>query len=144
MQAWLNLRNGGSIVSASYESQVFNSSAIEKVGQMWSNVLGYLNQVLAGALIPIFGERVTYLIGQTIPLLANTIIILLIIFGLLLSLKKCGLMDIYFIIYALNSLYIHALIGKSTNVISATTKPNSNPNSNPNKYIIIFFGNIHL
>ncbi len=101
LQAWLNLRNGGSVVSASYESQVFNSSIIEKIGQMWSNALGYFNEILAGSLVPVFGEKVTSIVGSAIPLLANTIIILLIIFGLMLSLKKFHLMDIYFVIYIL-------------------------------------------
>ena len=101
LQAWLNLRNGGSVISASYESQVFNSSMIEKIGQMWSNAFGYFNEILASSLVPIFGEKTTSLAGSAIPLLANTIIILLIIFGLVLSLKKFSLMDIYFIIYVL-------------------------------------------
>ncbi len=101
LQAWLNLRNGGSVVSASYESQVFNGSIIQKIGQMWSNALGYFNEVLAGSLVPVFGEKVTSMVGSAIPLLANAIIILLIILGLVLSLKKFSLIDIYFAIYIL-------------------------------------------
>ena len=101
LQAWLNLRNGGSVVSASYELQVFNGSIPEKIGQMWSNILGYFSEVLASSLVPAFGEKITSLVGPAIPLLANTIIILLVIFGLVLSLKKFQLMDIYFVIYVL-------------------------------------------
>ena len=101
LQAWLNLRNGGSVVSASYELQVFNSSVIGKIGQMWSNVLGYFNEVLVSSLVPAFGEKITSLVGSAIPLLANTIIIILIIIGLILSLKKFQLLDIYFVIYIL-------------------------------------------
>lgn len=101
LQTWLNFRNGGSVVSAKYESQVFNSSVIEKIWQMWSNVLGYFNEVLAGSLVTAFGEKVPPLIGPAIPRLANTIIILLIIIGLMLSLKKFQLLHIYFAIYIL-------------------------------------------
>jgi hypothetical protein len=101
LQAWLNLRNGGAVVSASYESQVFNSSVIGKIGQMWANVLGYFSEILAGSLVPIFGEKVTSMVGPIIPLLANTIIILLVIFGLAISLKNFRLMDVYFVIYIL-------------------------------------------
>ena len=68
---------------------------------MWSNALGYFNEVLVGSLVLVFGEKVTSIVGSAIPLLANTIIILLIIFGLILSLKKFHLMDIYFVIYIL-------------------------------------------
>jgi len=99
IQFWLNLRNGGSVISAGYESQVFNGSVIEKIGQMGSNLLGYLNQTVAGALVPVFGARVTAFIGPLIPLILNAVILLLIIFGLLLSRKKIHLMDIYVLIY---------------------------------------------
>ncbi len=101
LQAWLNLRNGGSLVSASYESQVFNGSIIEKIGQMWSNALGYFNEIMAGSLFPVFGEKLASFAGSAIPLFANTVIILLIILGLVLSLKKFDLMDVYFVIYLL-------------------------------------------
>ncbi len=101
LQTWLNLRNGGSVISAGYESQVFNSSVIEKIGQMWTNLLGYFNETLASSLVPMFGEKVISLAGSEILLLANTIIILLTILGLIFSLKKFQLMDIYFSIYIL-------------------------------------------
>ena len=103
-QFWLNLRNGGSVISAGYESQVFNGSVIEKIGQMWMNLLGYLNETVAGSLIPVFGEKVTSLVGPIIPLLINAGILILIIFGLMLSRKKIHLMDIYVLIYLMGIL----------------------------------------
>ena len=99
IQSWLNLRNGGSLVSAGYESQVFSGSIIEKVGQMWTNLLGYFNETVAGALIPIFGEKVTSLVGPLIPMIINAAILLLIIFGLSLSRKKIQLFDLYVLVY---------------------------------------------
>ncbi|MBI5963759.1 MAG: hypothetical protein HY863_09820 [Chloroflexi bacterium] len=104
IQFWLNLRNGGSLISAGYESQVFNGSVIEKIGQMWSNLLGYLNETVAGSLMPVFGEKVTSLIGPIIPLIINAVILLPIVLGLLLSRKKLHLMDIYVLIYLLGIL----------------------------------------
>ncbi len=108
LQMWLNLRNGGSVVSASYESQVFNSSIFEKIGQMWSNALGYFNEILAGSLIPIFGSKVTAFLGdyglEVLPALVNVIILLLIVFGLAVSVKKFHVMDIYFAVYLLGVL----------------------------------------
>lgn len=101
LQIWMNLRNGGSMISAGYESQVFNGSVIEKIGQMWSNMLGYFSEVLASALVPAFGDRVTALIGPSIPILANAIIILLILLGIILTIQKIHLADIYFVIYIL-------------------------------------------
>ena len=108
LQTWINLRNGGSVVSAGYQSQVFNSSMIEKIGQMWSNTLGYFNEVLAGALFPIFSAKWASLLGnyglQILPVILNTAIILLIIFGAVLSRKRIRLMDLYFIVYILGIL----------------------------------------
>ena len=104
IQSWLNLRNGGSLISAGYESQVFSGSVIEKAGQMWANLLGYLNETAAAALVPLFGEKVTALVGTVIPLMLNTVILLLVVWGLILSRKKFHLMDIYVLIYLLGVL----------------------------------------
>ncbi|RJP52828.1 MAG: hypothetical protein C4586_02430 [Anaerolineaceae bacterium] len=108
LQTWINLRNGGSVVSTGYQSQVFNSSVIEKVGQMWANTLGYFNEVLAGTLFPVFSTKVASLLGnyglQILPLILNAVIILLIIFGAALSCKKIHAMDLYFIVYVLGIL----------------------------------------
>lgn len=108
LQTWINLRNGGSVISASYQSQVFNSSVIEKIGQMGSNALGYFDEVLAGSLMPIFGSQVTSLLSnfglQALPMTINIIILLLIVLGMALSRKKIQLMDVYFIIYVLGIL----------------------------------------
>ena len=98
-QFWLNLRNGGSVISAGYESQVFNGSILEKIGQMWANLLGYLNETIAGGLIPVFGERVTYFLGSAIPWMANTGVLLLVILGVLISWKRVKLFDVYALIY---------------------------------------------
>ncbi|MEK6750983.1 MAG: hypothetical protein AABZ00_01855 [Chloroflexota bacterium] len=108
LQTWLNLRNGGSVVSASYESQVFNGSIMEKIGQMGSNALGYFNEILAGSLIPIFGSKVTGFLGnyglEVLPALVNVIILLVVVFGLAVSVKKFHVMDIYVAVYLLGIL----------------------------------------
>ena len=66
---------------------------------MWSNLLGYLNETVAGSLVPIFGERVTSLVGPLIPLILNAGILLLVILGLSLSRKKIQLFDVYVLVY---------------------------------------------
>jgi len=104
IQFWLNLRNGGSLISAGYESQVFNGSVIEKARQMWANLLGYLNETAAAALVPLFGDKVTALAGPVIPLILNAVVLLLVIWGLMLSRKKIQLSDLYVLIYLLGVL----------------------------------------
>jgi hypothetical protein len=52
LQGWFN----GSLISSGYQSQVFNTTIPEKIGQMISNALGYLNETLAGSLIPVLGQ----------------------------------------------------------------------------------------
>jgi hypothetical protein len=93
----------GSLISTGYQSQVFNSSIAEKIGQMWSNTLGYFNETLAGSLIPIFGTRLTSFLSnynlQFLPMILNIIILLIILFGFILSIKKISLLNFYFIIY---------------------------------------------
>ncbi len=66
---------------------------------MWTNLLGYLNETVAGSLLPIFGEKVTSLVGPIIPLILNVGVLLLVIFGLSLSRKKIQLFDVYVLIY---------------------------------------------
>lgn len=108
LQTWINLRNGGSVVSSGYQAQVFNGSIVEKIGQMWSNVLGYFDKILAGSLIPIFGPRVTDFWGTygfgSLPTLVNVVILLLVVFGLVLSIKKFHVMDVYVAVYVIGIL----------------------------------------
>jgi len=108
LQVWLNLRNGGSVVSAGYESQVFGGSIVEKLGQMGSNMLGYFNQTVAGSLIPIFSSKVAAFLGnfglEVLPALVNIIILLLIAFGVFAATKNFQMMDIYFAMYILGIL----------------------------------------
>lgn len=108
LQMWLNLRNGGSVVSAGYESQVFGSSIFEKIGQMGSNTLGYFNQIAAGSLIPIFSSRAAAFLGNygldVLPALVNIVILLLIVFGVFVAVKNFQMMDIYLVIYVLGIL----------------------------------------
>lgn len=108
LQTWINLRNGGSVVSAGYQSQVFSGSIMDKIGQMWSNVLGYFDKILAGSLIPIFGPRVTDFWGTyglaSLPTLVNVVILLLVVSGLVLSIKKFHVMDVYVAVYVIGIL----------------------------------------
>lgn len=99
IQAGLNLRNGGTVISSGYEAQVLSGAALEKLGQVWANAFGYFDEVLAGALIPIFGTRLDASFGILFPIL-NIAILLLIAAGVLASKPKLEWMHIYFIVYA--------------------------------------------
>lgn len=104
IQFWLNLRNGGSVVSAGYETQVFNGSLFEKAGQMWITLLGYFNEIAAGALVPAFGDKVTAMIGPALPMIGNAMIILMILIGFFLSCSRIHPIDIYVMVYLLGVL----------------------------------------
>lgn len=96
LQGWINLRNGGTVISSGYEAQVLSGSLMEKVGQVWSNASGYFDQVLAGSLIPIFGTRLDTMFGWLF-LLLNIAILLLLVLGLFKL--KLEWIHIYFVIY---------------------------------------------
>ncbi|MBC7879134.1 MAG: hypothetical protein H7Y59_18335 [Anaerolineales bacterium] len=101
LQLWIN----GTILSTGYQSQMFNSSIIEKINQVFSNFVGYYNEVLTGALIPIFGSRLDSFLEnyrlQFVPLILNILILLIILWGMVISKPKLEWMHIYFIVYIL-------------------------------------------
>lgn len=103
LQGWLS----GTLISSGYRSQVFNTSIPEKIGQMSSNAIGYLNETLAGSLIPVFGSNLTSFLGnhglQALPMILNIIILAIIIWGAA-SRKKIELIDVYLVIYLLGIL----------------------------------------
>jgi hypothetical protein len=96
IQSWINLRNGGTVISSGYEAQVLSGSVIEKIGQVFANASGYFNEVLSGALLPIFGTRLDTMFGWLFILL-NIAILLLLVLGLFKL--KLEWMHIYFVIY---------------------------------------------
>lgn len=96
IQSWINLRNGGTVISSGYEAQVLSGSVAEKLGQVFANASGYFNEVLSGALLPIFGTRLDTMFGWLFILL-NIAILLLLVLGLLKL--KLEWMHIYFVIY---------------------------------------------
>jgi hypothetical protein len=98
-QAWINLRNGGTVFSSGYEAQVLSGSLIEKMNQVRANASGYLDEVLAGSLIPVFGTRLEAAFGFVFFIL-NLIIFMLIVTGLLGCKPKLEWMHIYFVVYA--------------------------------------------
>lgn len=97
-QSWLNLRNGGTVISSGYEAQVLSGPIMEKIGQVWSNASGYFNQVLAGSLIPIFGTRLDTLFSWLFIIL-NIAILLMFVLGIFTTKPKLEWMHIYFVIY---------------------------------------------
>ncbi|MCL4272934.1 MAG: phospholipid carrier-dependent glycosyltransferase [Anaerolineales bacterium] len=103
LQGWLS----GTLISSGYRSQVFNTSIPEKIGQMSSNAIGYLNETLAGSLIPVFGSNLTSFFSnyglQALPILLNIIILAVIMWGAV-SRKTIELMDVYLVIYLLGIL----------------------------------------
>lgn len=108
LQAGINLRNGGTVISSGYEAQVLSGSAVEKLAQVWSNASGYFDEVLAGSLIPVFGARLdAFLSGFGLGWLTaalNAVILLVIALGLFAWKPRVEWMHIYFLIYALGIL----------------------------------------
>jgi hypothetical protein len=99
LQSWINLRNGGTVISSGYEAQVLSGSVLEKLGQVWANASGYFDKVLSGSLIPIFGTRLDATLG-ILFFIFNLAILLFVIAGMLVWKPKLEWMHIYFIIYA--------------------------------------------
>lgn len=93
----------GSLISTGYQSQIFNSTIIEKIGQVWSNIIGYSNEVLSGSLIPVFGSRLDSILENYglgfISFILNIIILFIIVSGIFNTKPKLEWMHIYFIIY---------------------------------------------
>lgn len=93
----------GSLISTGYQSQVFNSSISEKIGQIFSNIIGYYNEVLSSSLIPIFGSRFDSILENYglgfIPFIFNIIILFIIAWGIFKTKPKLEWMHIYFVIY---------------------------------------------
>jgi hypothetical protein len=104
LQAWIT----GAFLSTGYQTQVFGVSLVEKLEQMGFNALGYFNETLAGALVPIFGTRTTSTMAEYglgwLPLVLNILILLLLVLGIIVSRKNFGLMEIYLVIYLLGIL----------------------------------------
>lgn len=103
LQAWFNLRNGGSVFSSGYEAQVLSGSVVEKLTQVWANASGYLNEVLAGSLIPIFGTRLDSTLGGLFSIF-NLAILLTILTGFIAWKPKFEWMHVYFVIYTIGIL----------------------------------------
>lgn len=104
LQTWL----GSDLLSTGYQSQVFSGSILEKINQVWSNVIGYFNEMVSSSLIPIFGSRFdsileSYRLGF-IPFIFNTIILFIVVWGILNTKPKLEWMHIYFVIYFLGIL----------------------------------------
>lgn len=98
LQSWLNFRNGGTVISSGYEAQVLSGSVMGKVGQVWANASGYVDRVLAGSLIPIFGTWLDSLLGVFF-LILNIVIILFLLVGMAVLKPKLEWMHIYFVLY---------------------------------------------
>lgn len=103
LQAWINLRNGGTVISSGYEAQVLSRSVMEKFGQVWANATGYFDEVLTGSLIPIFGTRLDSSLGVLFFIL-NLTILLVIGAGMFATKPKLEWMHIYFILYVIGIL----------------------------------------
>jgi len=108
LQAWINLRNGGTVFSSGYEAQVLDGSLMEKISQVGLNASGYFNEVLSGSLIPIFGTRLDAVLERSgltfIPIVLNVAILLTIVLGFILWKPQIEWMNLYVLIYTLGIL----------------------------------------
>ncbi len=102
-QFWLNSQSGGSLISSGYQSQVFNNSISTKLEQVWANVQAYYNEMIANSLIPIFGPNITSALDRLgigiASQLLNVFILLLIAVGVVLSLKRFRIGELYVFLF---------------------------------------------
>jgi len=98
LQGWFNLRNGGTVISSGYEAQVLSGSIMEKLNQVWSNLIGYADTVLAGSLLPIFGTQLDSMFGGVFIILNGLILVVLGI-GFFNVKPKMEWLHLYFFIY---------------------------------------------
>ena len=104
-QLWLNRQNGGFLISSGYQSQMFDTSLLEKSEHIWANLQVYLNSTIVTTLVPVFTPGVTAFItglglGMVITIF-NLLILGFIGYGLILAFKNPGLHDIYTGLYFL-------------------------------------------
>jgi len=102
-QAWINLHNGGAVISSGYEAQVLDGTLLEKVGQAGLNASGYFNEVLSGALMPIFGSRLDSVLANSglafLPTALNILTLSIILLGMFLWKPRFEWMNLYVVIY---------------------------------------------
>jgi hypothetical protein len=98
----------GELISTGYQSQVFSGSILEKVSQVWSNMIGYFNEMLSSSLIPVFGSRFDSILESYglgfIPFIFNIIILFIIAWGMFRTNPKLVWMHIYFVVYVVGIL----------------------------------------
>jgi hypothetical protein len=102
-QFWFNSRDGGSIISRGYQTQVFHDSVSIKLWQAWANAQTYLNEMIANSLIPIFGPNIESMLdrlGLGVAFsLVNVFVLLLIAIGFVLSFKSFQLSELYVFLF---------------------------------------------
>jgi hypothetical protein len=90
-QLWLNLGNGGSLISPGYESQVFGSGLVAKLAQAWDNFQTYLKEMISNSIVPAFGPNVTTLFDGLslgwLPVVANVLILAVVTIGFIVSIR---------------------------------------------------------
>lgn len=90
-QIWLKLGSGGALISAGYQSQVFGSGLAAKVGQVWTNLQSYANEMISNSIVPAFGPNVTALFEGLglgwVPVAANVLILAAVAAGVFVSIR---------------------------------------------------------
>lgn len=99
LQSGWNLGNGGVLVSSGYEAQVFSGSIADKIVQMVSNLKGYLNETIAAALVPVFGGRLSSILGPILTGLINALVLILLAAGFVRAASQLRMSEIYVLIY---------------------------------------------
>jgi hypothetical protein len=98
-QFWLNSQIGGSLISPGYESQVFSSGFTTKLVQVWDNAQSYSDKIISNSLIPAFGPNIAALFDRlglgVVPSVANYLILLAVVIGVILSLRCFKASDLY-------------------------------------------------
>jgi hypothetical protein len=111
-QFWLNSQSGGSLVTSANQTQYFGCVRPEvectifvKAGYMWTNLESYANPMISNAVLPFFGGPGSSILGRLglglLPSLINALLLLTILFGVALSLRRVFVHDLWVVIYFL-------------------------------------------
>jgi hypothetical protein len=108
-QVWFNSQNGGGLIPSGYKGQVIgNYSPITKIVQIWQNIQSYSDEMIANSLIQVFGPNVTASLEKVglgfVPVILNIVIILLIMLGIILCIRKFTVTELYVGFYFLGIL----------------------------------------
>jgi len=99
-QVWLNVQSRGGIVSSGYEAEVFGVPASQRFGQVLANLQAYESGLISTTLFPPLSRvGISHLGAHALVPALNFLVVLVITFGYVGSLRKIDVSDVYVALY---------------------------------------------